>query len=156
MMRVAVWLAALAATSCPVLGDNVPFAAPSGSRLGSSSEAYYASLGDIMNVTQSRHIKLAYAGSTANWALASFEIKQIKETFAKAAMFYDHIPIEYVLSIEKPLNAMQHATEHQDGREFTEGFANLTKACNGCHHAANVGFIVIRTPTSSPFSDQEF
>jgi len=44
----------------------------------------------------------------------------------------------------------------KDAARFTRGFADLTVACNSCHAAAQVGFIAIQVPTTSPFSDQSF
>jgi len=35
-------------------------------------------------------------------------------------------------------------------------FGKLTEACNHCHRSAGVGFVVIRIPTASPFSNQFF
>jgi len=44
-----------------------------------------------------------------------------------------------------------------DGAHFATAFADLTAAaCNGCHRAGQVGFITIRIPTASPFSNQSF
>jgi len=43
-----------------------------------------------------------------------------------------------------------------DGAHFATAFADLTAACNGCHQAGQVDFIMIRIPTASPFSNQSF
>ncbi len=155
-MRLPLCLAFLMIVSFPARGDNVPFAVPSSSRLGTPSETYYASLSDIMILNQLRHIKLWHAGATGNWALATFEVTQLKDTFAKAAMFYDKIPIDQVLSINGPLDAIRRAATKKDPAAFATGFAALTTACNGCHQTAKVGFIVIAVPTASPFSDEKY
>jgi hypothetical protein len=48
------------------------------------------------------------------------------------------------------------AIKAKSGSRFTRAFTDLTETCNSCHVAANVGFITIQVPTSSPFSNQLF
>jgi hypothetical protein len=48
------------------------------------------------------------------------------------------------------------AAKARDYSGYTKAFDELTAGCNGCHAAGQVGFIRIQTPTSSPFSDQNF
>jgi hypothetical protein len=38
--------------------------------------------------------------------------------------------------------------------KFSMEFDNLTAACNACHQATHFGFIDIKVPTASPFSNQ--
>jgi hypothetical protein len=156
IMRLPMSIVLLVLLVMPAFGDDVPFAAPPSPPPGHSDDAYSGSLGDIMGLTQLRHIKLWYAGKNGNWDLANYELGQIKDTFDKAAMFYRDIPIEYIVSVEKPLIALHDATKAKDSVKFVQDFADLTAACNGCHKAAQVGFITVQTPTSSPFSDQKF
>jgi hypothetical protein len=155
-MRLSMSLVLMALMAAPALGDDVPYAAPSPTRLGSSSDTTVNSLSDIMGLTQLRHIKLWYAGRQENWPLTRFELKEIEETFGPAAMFYRNIPVDYVTAMKRQLDSIQNATKEKDSAEFAKGFAGLTDACNTCHKAAQVGFIVIQTPTASPFSDQKF
>jgi hypothetical protein len=54
------------------------------------------------------------------------------------------------------LAAMSKVISAKSGRDFEKSFEQLTTACNSCHVAAHVGFIKIRVPTTSPFSDQVF
>jgi hypothetical protein len=56
----------------------------------------------------------------------------------------------------KPLNVMREAIAAKNSAKFEAGFADLTAACNACHHGAQIGFVTIQTPTSLPFSDQKF
>ena len=156
LLALVVSLLFVGAISGHAVGDNVPFAAPPSSRLGSSSEAYYASLSDIMSVIQLRHIKLWHAGTSGDWHVVSFETNQIKDTFLKAAMFYKDLPVANVMSVQEPLDGMRQAAETGDRPSFIRSFEALTNACNQCHKAAQVGFIVIQTPTFSPFTDQKF
>jgi len=51
-------------------------------------EPYVPRLGDIMNTAQIRHMKLWFAGKSANWELAAYEARQLKASLAEAASFY--------------------------------------------------------------------
>jgi len=119
-------------------------------------DTYIPSLGDIMGGTQLRHVKLWYAGKRRNWELAGYELGQIKDSFNDAARLYRNIPIEKIIMIDQPLAALSSAIDAGDGARFANAFADLTATCNGCHQTANVGFITIRIPTTSPFSNQLF
>jgi hypothetical protein len=49
----------------------------------------------------------------------------------------------------------------KDSAKFAKAFGRLAAACNGCHEAAGLGFILIREPRmspieTSPFSDEVF
>ena len=56
--------------------------------------------------------------------------------------------------IEEPLLALAAAIKAKDGAHFSRAFTDLTTTCNNCHAAAQVPFITIEVPTSSPFTDQ--
>jgi hypothetical protein len=132
--------------------DTVPYAY----RPPTAGETYLPGLGDIMDAIQWRHIKLSYAGKLGNWELASYEIGQIEERLSDAARFYQGIPTEKINMMEQPLMALSEAIKAKNGSRFTRAFVDLTETCNSCHVAANVGFITIQIPTSSPFSNQLF
>ena len=51
---------------------------------------------------------------------------------------------------------MRKACRTGNRAAFVRSFEDLTSACNQCHKAAQVGFIVIQTPTSLPFTDEKF
>jgi hypothetical protein len=143
----------LLAALLPALAeDTVPYA----HRPPTADENYLPGLGDIMDAIQWRHLKLSYAGKLGNWELASYELGQIQERLSDAARFYQGIPIEKIDMIEQPLRALSEAIKAKNGARFTRAFADLTETCNSCHVAANVGFITIQVPTSSPFSNQPF
>lgn len=135
--------------------DDVPFATPPSPRAGVPAPDMF-SLGDVMVQMQARHIKLWYAGQSANWGLAGYEIDRMKESFGRAATLYLDIPVKLVAGALEPVQEMHKATEAKDIKAFTRGYTDLTKACNACHEAGKVGFIKIQTPTSLPFSDESF
>ena len=137
-------------------GDDVPFAAPSFPRPGQPDTSNVVTLGDIMAETQLRHIKLWFAGKSADWDLANYEVDRITESLRRAAMLYMNIPIEYIRPAADPLARMREAVAAKNTKEFLQSYNQLTAACNACHLAGQVGFIRIQTPTSSPFSDEVF
>ena len=133
----------------------------SGPRQTGSTNAPYMSLADIMSLTQWRHRKLAYAGIVGNWPLAGYEWGQLQQSFSAAAQLYPvfkDIPLAQLIKDESepPLAEVGKAIEKKNMADAKQGFRKLTNACNNCHRRAGVGFIVMRVPTSSPFSNQLF
>lgn len=61
----------------------------------------------------------------------------------------------YVVAVSAPLAAMKKVSKNGAAKSFAAGCEKLA-TCNACHQAANVGFIVIKTPTSSAFADETF
>jgi hypothetical protein len=114
-----------------------------------------------MGATQWRHLKLSYAGQVKNWDLASYEIVQIRESFGTAAKLYPEFKnvklAELIATVSEPaLVEIDQSVKAKDAAAFLNTFNKLTSACNSCHRAAEFGYIVIRVPTSSPFSNQIF
>jgi hypothetical protein len=118
-------------------------------------------LADIMSTTQLRHLKLAYSGKVQNWPLAGYELGLIQQSFDSAARNYPElkgIPLAQLIKQESepPLGELRRAIDTRSSDGFVKAFRKLTEACNRCHQTAGVGFIVIRIPTASPFSNQLF
>ena len=114
-----------------------------------------------MSGTQWRHLKLAYSGKVKNWQLADYELGRMQQSFGEAAQFFPvfkNIPLAQLIKNESepPLADLRKAVDAKSSEDFGKAFGKLTDACNRCHRAAGVGFIVIRVPTSSPFSNQLF
>jgi hypothetical protein len=55
----------------------------------SSQQTYAPSLNVLMGLTQLRHFKLWYVG---NWALADYELGQIKESIQDVRKLYPNVP----------------------------------------------------------------
>jgi hypothetical protein len=143
---------ALAFAACgPSLADETPFAAPP-----LLSPEPPLSLPDIMGKIQFRHIKIWYAMKSRNWGLLGYELEQLRGRLGNAVVRYQSIPIDLIVAADKSLAALQAAAKAKDQPKLERSFDELTTACNGCHQAAQVGFILIKTPSSHPFSDQEF
>ncbi len=129
--------------------------AQSGSGAGDTPQ-YEPRLADIMSTAQLRHTKLWFAGESSNWDLAAYEIRQLKASVVEAASFYPGIPITSVTTMSDPVKAIEDAIEAKSSRKFSESFTKMTSECNACHQSVGLGFIVMRVPTLSPFSDQVF
>lgn len=136
-------------------GGSVPPAA------AEDGDATRPSLADLMSLTQLRHFKLWYAQRVGNWPLANYEMRQFEQTVRRVVQLYPAVGTlaEANLIREKTDPAMadlRKALADKDSAAFENAFVRLTGACNDCHRAANVGFIVVQTPKRSPFSNQQF
>jgi len=125
------------------------------------TETYVPDLGDIMETAQLRHFKLSYAGTVKNWDLANYELSQIRKSLENAARLYPYFGnialAKLITDISEPaLTQVGDAIKAENSAAFLRTFDKLTQACNSCHQAAGFGFIVIRVPTASPFSNQLF
>jgi len=134
---------------------------PSQPQTEPANSSYVPDLGDLMGATQLRHIKLSFAGNLKNWDLASYQVAQIRKTFEAAAKLYpifQDVPLaKIVADVSEPaLKEIDQSIKAKDSAAFLRSFRKLTEACNSCHQAAKVGFIVMRVPTASPFSNQSF
>jgi hypothetical protein len=119
-------------------------------------ELYRPPLGDIMGKIQLRHIKLWFAGKAGSWELANYEVDEIRASLESAAELYRGIPVELVTNTADPIQAIREAIEAKDSAAFAKGYGGLTAACNACHQGIGRSFIIIQTPTASPFTDQSF
>ncbi|MDP4006797.1 hypothetical protein [Methylobacterium sp. NEAU K] len=134
------------------LGQTVPFAQP---RPETTPNWSRLSLGNIMLLIQTRHIKLWYVGRAQDWSLVDFEVNHISDDLTAAAMLYTDIPVALVQNTEQVIARMKDAAKHKDVPRFQAAFSDLTASCNACHAAGGVGFIRIQTPINMPFTNQD-
>jgi len=120
-------------------------------------------LGEIMTLTQMRHVKLWFAGQGANWPLASYELDELNEGLEDAAKFHPThkdapLPIPQLITkiMTSPIHNLEEAVAAKDQERFTKAFDELTEACNSCHQATNFGFNVVARPTANPYTNQVF
>ena len=135
---------------------SAPLAIAQSAMNAATEDQYVPRLADIMSIVQLRHMKLWFAGSSPNWELAAFEFHRLKASLVDAASLYPSIPATSVMTMAKPIQSIGEAIEAKDSRKFATAFNDLTGACNACHQSIGRGFIVMRVPTASPFSDQVF
>ena len=125
------------------------------------SPSYIPELSLLMGLLQLRQFKLSFAAEVENWDLAKYEVAQVRESLGAAARFYpeyENVPqAKLIYEVSNPaLTAIDKAIAEKNRLVFKASFNDLTNSCNSCHRQTNHGFIVIRVPTRSPFSNQEF
>jgi hypothetical protein len=111
-------------------------------------------LGEIMSLQQMRHIKLWFSGHGGNWALADYEIGELKEGFEDVEKLLGPDIVEQ--HVGAPIAALEIAIAGKSRGAFDAAFDKLGAGCNACHRALDHGFIAIQRPTSLPYSDQSF
>ena len=113
-------------------------------------------LADVMSAVQFRHSKLWSAGQQKNWELAGYELELVKSSLNEAIALYTDIPVDNITMIDPPIESMEGAIAARNSAAFGKAFGELTTGCNSCHQSVGRGFIVIKVPTASPFSNQSF
>ena len=122
---------------------------------------YTPSLGDLMTATvQPRHTKLGLAAHEGNWPYAAYELHELKEAFDRTAKTWPKWRTfsisDMMASVTKePMAALDQAIKAGDPSRVTTAYEQLTAACNTCHRSADRGMIVIQSPTSSSYPDQD-
>jgi hypothetical protein len=139
-----------------MVGSLTPPAIAQSGMNAAANEQYVPRLGDIMNAAQSQHMKLWFAGKSLNWELAFYELRQLKASLVEAASLYSGIPVTNVATMTTPVQSIAASIEARDGRRFAKAVGELTDGCNACHRSMGWGFIVMRVPAVSPFSNQSF
>jgi hypothetical protein len=124
-------------------------------------EPYTPGLGEIMSLQQMRHLKLYFAGKAGNWALADYELDELKEGYEDITKYFptkDDVPTGVMAAaiVEKEVADMSKAIEAKNAKEFAAAFDRLTSSCNACHQASKKPFIVVQIPRSNPYANQKF
>lgn len=115
-----------------------------------NARQYAPRLVEVMNSAALQHLKLWFAGKSKNWDLAAFELRQLTDSLAQAAIFYPGIPVSNVTTMKEPLLSIADAISASDGRKFAVSMRALTDGCNACHTSMGRGFITIAVPTDQP------
>lgn len=138
----------------PVAAQEVPFAKPPYER--NPSESAVGTLANIMLNIQLRHIKLWSAGKAKNWELLNYQAQKLEDDFYVAVGFYRNLPIENLKLVDEPLKRLMEAATKKDYALYSRAFDELTAGCNSCHAAAQIGYVRIQAPRSSPLNDQSY
>lgn len=115
----------------------------------------------FMNLIQTEHAKLWYAGEAGNWKLAQYHLAEIKEVMSEVQDFvpvYKSLPFADMMDavIVGPIGNLEKAIDAKDAAAFAERYDGLTAACNACHKATDHDFIRIRRPAAAGFPNQDF
>jgi hypothetical protein len=153
-------LLAPAISGCIALGASG--AAQSDALLASRAPSYLPSISDFMIATiQPRHVRLWIAAQNKNWPFAAYELGNLKGAFERLGRAHpsEHeIPLQDMISsvTAQPFEDLRSAIQSKDDTAFAKAYGDLTSACNACHQGTNHGVVVIRVPTESSVSDQDF
>jgi hypothetical protein len=125
------------------------------------SKAYVPGLEQFMNVILIEHNKLWFAAKARNWALAEYQLGEIKEIMGDVQDFvptFKNLPLADMLDavITREIVALEKSIEAKDYKAFTAGYDKLTQACNACHQGTENGFVVIKRPTQPAFTNQDY
>ena len=146
---------------CLALWIQATWAQPDASPAPSAT-SYVPSISDLMIATiQPRHVRLWIAARSGDWPFAAYELGNLKGAFDRLGGAHptEHeIPLQEMISsvTAQPFVDLRKAIESKDRLAFSKAYEDLTSACNSCHQATNHGVVVIRTPTESSVSDQNF
>lgn len=146
-MNVRNWCVALAISACA----GTTAIAQSEFRPSSNITQYTPRLVAIMSAAQNQHLKLWLAGKAKNWELAAYELRQLTDTLAEAAVLYPGIPVSNVTTMKEPLLSIADAVMAGDSRGFTASMGKLTNGCNACHGSMDRGYVVMTLPTGQPW-----
>jgi len=119
-------------------------------------------LDDLMNMLiQPRHQKLWAAGQQHNWALAAFQLREMRNAFDRIAATipkYSNIDLgpTFINIMDSQVRAVNGAIASQNPQQFMTAFGDLTAACNSCHEALNLGILVMKVPEVTGFPNQDF
>jgi hypothetical protein len=146
----------LAIVSCVLLGLAGCTAQP-------APAPFAPGLGEIMTLTQMRHVKLWFAGENRNWPLARYELDELKEGLDDAARFHpthkdSQLAIPQLIEkiMKPPVDRLEEAVKAGDHDQFVRAFDAVTGGCNACHQVTNFGFNVVTKPTANPYTNQAF
>ena len=118
---------------------------------------YKPGFGEFMSGIQAHHSKLWFAGQNENWELADFEVHEIMEAIEDIQKFHaERKETQMIGMIFPPLDSITTAIQQKDPALLKSGYTLLTNTCNTCHRATEHGFIVVKIPDTSPFSNQDF
>ena len=121
------------------------------------TQTYKPGLGEFMMGIQIHHAKIWFAGKNKDWALADFEVGEIKETLEDVKKYCTDRPEIKSLPILYPaLDSVTNAVKAQNLKKFEKDFVLLTNGCNSCHKSTHHEFNIIKVPDTPPFTNQEF
>lgn len=152
-MNVRNWCAALAMLGCA----STTAIAQSELRPSPNLKQYAPRLAAIMSAAQIQHLKLWLAGKAKNWELAAYELRQLTDSLAEAAMLYPGIPMSNITTMQDPLLSIADSVMAGDSRGFATSMNKLTDGCNACHSSMERGYIRMAVPTElQPPANQLF
>jgi hypothetical protein len=121
---------------------------------------YHPSFADLMTMAvQPRHIKLGIAGKARNWEYSAYEARELRNAFNRIGRTIptfnkQSMPDMFAANIMPSMDKLDAAIKVKDGAAFDAAYKEATTSCNNCHMGLDHAYVVIREPTTSPYSDQ--
>ena len=161
MYRIIALLVASVLSTIALAQQSAPSNEPSRQGGKEVSKAYVPGLEQFMNMILIEHNKLWFAAKARNWALAEYQLGEIKEMMGDVQDFvptFKNLPLADMLDavITKEVAALEKSIEAKDVKGFAAGYDKLTQACNACHQSTENGFVVIKRPTQPAFTNQDY
>ena len=151
---------AAAISTCLALAQ--PTSAQSDASTVAKTTSYLPSISDFMIATiQPRHVRLWVAAHSKDWPFTAYELGNLKGAFGRLGQAHpmEHdIPLQDMISsvTAQPFEDLHKAILAKDLTAFDKAYGDFTSACNACHEGTNHGIVVIRAPTDTSLSDQDF
>lgn len=115
-------------------------------------------LHSLMGELGHRHATLWFAGEAGNWALADYylhELEELIDEIEELHPVYRDIPVAELLGemTHPAVTRLEDALSSESREEFDRGYEELTRACNACHVASDLGALVIQRPVAPPLTN---
>jgi hypothetical protein len=149
------------ATPAPAAKSAEPAKPANPENRPANPKVYVPGLEQFMNVILTEHNKLWFAAKARNWALAEYELGEIKEVMGDVqdtVPVFKNLPLADMLDavITKEIVDLEKAITAKDYKKFVVGYDKLNAACNACHQGTENGFISIKRPTRPLFTNQDY
>lgn len=103
-------------------------------------------LGVIMHEIGYRFADLYWAANGGNWALAQYELKELREAQEVAEITRPKRADMLRAFEDEQLIPLEETIRQKNTRLFNQRFSEAVRGCNGCHSALGYDFIQYRVP----------
>ena len=103
-------------------------------------------LGTVMVEYSNRAGNVYYAAQAGNWGFAAYQLNEMTEIQEVAENTRPQKAAALEGFEKSALVPLAKDIENQDAAAFRKDFDSMVAACNGCHKANGMGFIVYQVP----------
>jgi cytochrome c553 len=103
-------------------------------------------LGPVMVDYSTRAGNVYYAAQGGNWGFAAYQLKEMTEIQEVAENTRPEKAAALKAFEKSSLGPLAKDIENQDQPAFKKDFQTMITACNGCHKANGMGFVVYQLP----------
>lgn len=131
--------------------DNAGLPGPRTANAHETTRSLEPSLGDTMTRVQGLFADLYYAADAKNWALASYHLHELEETFERVPVVKPEENgvqlkplVDIVLGTTIP--ELEKTVEEKDLGSFLNRYMATISTCNACHVQTGHAYLVVQTP----------